>query len=111
MIAKNGTIKYLSIFWRKPLINCEINLQLKQSKNCFLVAGTVANQVPTFTTLSTQDNAKLLEQFKSGFKSTINRNTYQSKKLNQGQNQYLIDPSFEGVNSLFVLSFENENSQ
>ena len=45
---------------------------LTWSKNCFLVAGTTANQVPTFTvtdtklyvpviTLSTQNNAKLLK--------------------------------------------------
>ena len=30
-------------------------------------------------TSSTQDNAKLLQQFKSGFKRTINWNKYQSK--------------------------------
>ena len=51
-----------------PLINCGINLILTCSANCFLVTGTVANQVPTFTItntklyvpvviLSTQDNA------------------------------------------------------
>ena len=54
------------------LINFEINLLLTWSGNSFLVAGTAANQVLTFTitdtklyvpvvTLSTQDNAKLLE--------------------------------------------------
>ena len=32
-----------------------------------------------FVTSSTQDNAKLLEQLKSGFKRTINWNKYQSK--------------------------------
>ena len=31
------------------LINCEINLILTWSANCFLVAGTVVDQVPTFT--------------------------------------------------------------
>ena len=55
-----------------PLTNCEINFQLKWSKDCFLVTATVANEVPTFTitdttlyvpvvTLSTQDNVKLLK--------------------------------------------------
>ena len=29
-------------------------------------------------TLSTQDNAKLLQQLKSGFKKTVNWNKYQS---------------------------------
>ena len=52
-------------------------------------------------TLSTQDNAKLLEQLKSVFKRTINWNKYQSKVASQTQNQYLdhlIDPSFKKVN-------------
>ena len=56
-------------------------------------------------TLSTQDNAKLLEQLKSGFKRAINWNKYQSEPTLKVQNQYLshlIDPSFQGVNrSLF----------
>ena len=121
-------LKYLSNFWRTleiPLINCEISLQLKRSKDCFLIAGTVANQVPTFTktdtklyvpavTLSTQDKVKLLKQLNSGFKRTINWNKYQSKKANQAQNRYLdflINPSFQEVNRLFVLSFENEEDQ
>ena len=74
-----------------PLINCEINLDLNWSKNCIIVVTDVANQVITFSitdtklyvpvvTVSTQDNAKLLEQFfKNGFKRTINWNKYQSK--------------------------------
>ena len=44
-------LNYLSNFWRTlemPLIICEISLQLKWSKNCILVAGTVANQNPSF---------------------------------------------------------------
>ena len=41
-------------------------------------------------TLSTQDNAKLLEQLKSGFKTTINWNQYQPKVSPERQNQYLV---------------------
>ena len=107
------------------LIDYEISLQLKWFANCFLVAGTVAGQVPTFTitdtklyvpvvTLSTQYNAKLLEQLKSGFKRTTNWNKYQSKITPQTQNRYLdflIDLSFQGLNRLFVLSFEDNNVQ
>ena len=40
----------------------------------------------------------------------INWNKYQSKKANQAQNRYLdfsVDLSFQGVNRLFVLSFES----
>ena len=63
-------------------------------------------------TLSTQDNVKLLKQLESGFKGATNWSKYQSKIATQAQNHYLdflIDPSFQGVNMLFVLSFENEN--
>ena len=65
-------------------------------------------------TLSTGDNEKLLEQLKSGFKRTINWNKYQSKVSTERQNQYLdflIDPAFQGVNRLFVLSFENDDDR
>ena len=58
-----------------PRINCEINLISTWSENCFIVVGTVANQVTTFAItntnlyvplvpLSTQDNANLLQQLK-----------------------------------------------
>ena len=62
-------------------------------------------------TLSTNDNAKLLEQLKSGFKRKINYNKYQSKEMMHQQNlylDYLIDPCFREVNRLFVLSSEND---
>ena len=65
--------------------------------------------VPVVTS-STQDNA-MLEQSKSAFKSVINWNKYQSKLPTEIQNQYLdfsFNPSFQGVNRLFVFSFENE---
>ena len=46
---------------------------------------------------------------KSGFKRTINWNKYQSKVTVQERNRYLDvqDTSLQGVNRLFVLSFEN----
>ena len=65
-------------------------------------------------TLSTQDNTKLLQQLKSGFKRIINWNKYESSVKTFAQNRYLnylINPSFQGVNRLFVLSFENENDR
>ena len=68
-----------------PLINCEIELILTCSRDCVIIYTNVDCQNPTFTitetnlyvpivTLSTQDNAKLLPQLKSGFKRTINWN-------------------------------------
>ena len=56
-------------------------------------------------TLSTKDNLELLQQFKSGFKRTINWDKYQSKVTTQIPNpylDYLIDSSFQEVNRLFV---------
>ena len=64
----------------------------------------------SFVTLSTQKNVNLIDQLKSGFKRTIKWNKHQSKVSIQTQNQYLnylIDPNFQGVNRLFVLSFVN----
>ena len=49
-------------------------------------------------TLSAQDNEKLFQQLKTGFKRTVNQNKYQSEATLQTQNQYLnhlIDLSFQ----------------
>ena len=105
-----------------PLINCEFELILNCSANCVIIYADVANQVPSFTitetnlyvpvvTLSTQDNAKLLPQLKSGFKRTISWNKYLSKPELLAQNanlNHLIEPSFQGVNRFFVLAFEDD---
>ena len=40
-------------------------------------------------TISTQDNANLLEELRSGFRRTIIWNKYQSKVSTERQNQYL----------------------
>ena len=119
-------LRHLSNFWRTlemPLINCKVELILPWSANCVIIYTNVNNQVPTFTitetnlyvpvvTLSTQDNAKLLPQLKSGFKRTISWNKYLSKPELSAQNEnlnHLIEPSFQGVNRLFVLAFEHDN--
>ena len=55
-----------------------------------------------------------MHKLKSGFKRTTNRNKYQPKETVQEQNRYLdffIDPSFQGVNIIFVLSFENNGGR
>ena len=105
-----------------PLINCEVELILTWYAVCVTIYTNVANQVPTFTitetnlyvpvvTLSTQDNAKLLPQLKSGFKRTISWNKYLAKPELLAQNanlNHLIEPSFQGVNRLFVLAFEDD---
>ena len=105
-----------------PLINCEVNLILTWSKDWVITnseceakfAITEIKLYVPVVTLSTQDNAKLLQQLKSGFKRMINWNKYESSIKIYAQNRYLnqlINPSFQGVNRLFVLSFENENGR
>ena len=65
------------------------------------------------STLSIQDNAKLLQELKSRFKRTINWNKYKSKATIKKQSQhldYLIGPSFQGVKGLF-LSFADQTKR
>ena len=64
-------------------------------------------------TLSKENDIKLLEQLKSGFKRTIKWNKYRSQMTIQPKNNnlnYLIDPTFMNVNRLFVLSFPRNNN-
>ena len=69
--------------------------------------------VPVFT-LSTKDDNNFLKQLKSGFKRIIKWNKYRSEMTNQTKTKnlnYLIDRTFNKVNRLFVLSFENEEER
>ena len=128
-------LKYLGNFWRSldiPLINCEITFIWY--KECVLVdrahrgPPVAAISSPTdakfeitdcklyvpIVTLSTENDNKLLEQLKSGFRRTIKWNKYMSQISNQNKNNnlnYLIDTTFSNVNRLFVLFFENEDDR
>ena len=121
-------LKYLSNFWRTlemPLINCEVNLILTWSSTCVLIVTNTQNQNATFVktdtklyvpvvTLSTQENTKFFQQLKLGFKRVINWNKYSSKPELLAQNpnlNHLVEPSFQGVNRLFVLAFENDDNR
>ena len=98
-------LKYISNFWKNlemSLINCKINLDLNWSENCIIIATNKAAQATVFSitdeelyvpvvTLSTQDNAKLLEQ---------------SKRINKYLD-FLIAPGFQGAIRVFALPFEN----
>ena len=93
-------LKYLNNFCRTlemPLINGEINLILTWSEDFVISSATEKTKfkiidtklyVP-IVTLSIQDNPKLLQQLKSGFKTTINWKKYQTKVSTEGVNQYL----------------------
>ena len=116
-------LKYVSNFWRTlemPLINFKVNLILTYSSTCVITNSTGAGTFAITDTklyvpvvaLSTQENTKFLQQLKSGFKRVINWNKYLSKPELLAQNQnlnHLIEPSFQGVNRLFVLAFKNDD--
>ena len=89
------------------------------SANCVIPSNAAINQAAALAitdaklyvsvvSLSTQDNAKLLQQLKLDFKRRTNWNKYQSEIEKQAQNpylNYLNDSSFKGINILFVLPF------
>ena len=121
-------LKYLSNFWRTlemSLINREVNFILTWSSTCVLVAAAIQNQAATFeitdtklyvpvVTFSTEEHTKFLQQLKSGFKRVINWNKYLSKPELLAQNpnlNHLVEPSFQGINRLFVLAFENDGDR
>ena len=122
---KMAVPKNVSNFWRTfemLLINCEISLDLTWSEKCVISSAGEKTEFAirdiklyvSVVTLSTKDNTKLLKQLEFGFKRTINWNKYQTKLEQLPQNRYLSwlnDLSFQGVNRLFVLLFENSTDR
>ena len=117
-----------------PFINFEVSLTLTWSKNCVLTDITTTDAqgdnpaiaAPTsaafkikdtklyvpVVTLSAENDNKLLEQLKTGFKRTVKWNKFRSKISNQTRNNnlnYLIYPTFTNINRLFVLLFKSEH--
>ena len=115
-------LKYLSNFFRSlkmPLITCKIHLELEWSKNWVLSNEAGASisiirdtklYVPVVT-LSKKDNKDFIEQQNKGFQRSIYWNEYLIKEYNENapaNNTYKtfnVDPSFQGVNRLFVMEF------
>ena len=65
-------------------------------------------------TLKTKDNTKLSKLLTEGFKRSVYWNEYKvilEKRYNANNNiRILIDPSFQGINRLFVLGYLNDNT-
>ena len=90
------------------LINNEIIFVMTWSATVFAITGT--ELIVPVVIMSTQDNAKLLEELKPGFEKTTKLEIPQSEVLTLAQYLFLkkfIDPSFQGVNRLFVLLFKD----
>ena len=125
-------LKYLSNFFRSLeilLINCKIKLNLTWKKECVLStdddAANAANN-PVFIindtklyvpdiTLSKEDNKDFIDQQNKGFQRSIYWNEYKTKEQNENADnnvfKYInLDPSFQGVNRLFVMAYSRENN-
>ena len=120
-------LKYLSNFFRSlemPLINCKIKLNLPCKKECVLstAAGNavfIINDTKMYVpvvTLSKEDIKDFIEQQNKGFQRSIYWNEYKTKEINENADanvfKYInLDPSFQGVNRLFVMAYNRANSQ
>ena len=102
--------------WSKNCVLADMTARRPQDGNPTIVAPSGAMFKITDTklyvpvvTLSKENDTKLLEQLKTGFKRTIKWNKYSSQITIQPQNNnldYLIDTTYTNVNRLFVLSFQ-----
>ena len=120
-------LKYLSNFFRSlemPLINCKIKLTLTWKKECLLstdadnavfIINDTKMYVPVVT-LSKEDNKDFIEQQNKGFQRSIYWNEYKIKEINENADanvfKYInLDPSFQGVNRLFVTAYNRVDGQ
>ena len=117
-------LKYLTNFFRSlemPLINCKIKLNLTWKKECVLSTDTgnavfIINDTKMYVpviTLSKEDNKGFIEQQNKGFQISIYWNEYKTKEINKNADanvfKYInLDPSFQGVNRLFVMTYNKE---
>ena len=120
-------LKYLSNFFRSlemPLINCKIKLNSTWKKECVLstdagdavfIINDTKMYVPVVT-LSKEDNKDFIEQQNKGFQRSIYWKEYKTKEINQNADanvfKYInLDPSFQGVNRLFVTAYNRVDGQ
>ena len=120
-------LKYLSNFFRSlemPLINCKIKLTLTWKKECVLstdvgdavfIINNTKMYVPVVT-LSKEYNKDFIEQQNKGFQRSIYWNEYKTKEINEDTDanvfRYInLDPSFQGVNRLFVMAYNRVDGQ
>ena len=107
-----------------PLINCKIKLNLKWKKECVLLnqagdAVFIINDTKMYVpvvTLSKEDNKDFIEQQNKGFQRSIYWNEYKTKEINENAYanvfKYInLDPSFQGVNRLFLMAYNRANDE
>ena len=107
-----------------PLINCKIKLSLTWKKDCVLsnqdgAAVFIINDTKMYVpviTLSKEDNKDFIKQQNKGFQRSIYWNEYKTKEIDENADanvfKYInLDPSFQGVNRLFVMAYNRANNQ
>ena len=120
-------LRYLSNFFRSlemPLINCKVKLNLTWKKECVLSTNAgnavfIINDTKLYVpvvTLSKEDNKDFIEQQNKGFQRSIYWNEYKTKEINENADanvfKYInLDPSFQGVNRLFVMAYSRADGQ
>ena len=65
-------------------------------------------------TLSKEDNKDFIEQQNKGFQRSIYWNEYKTKEINEDADVFKyfnLDPSFQGVNRLFVMAYNRVDGQ
>ena len=104
--------------------NCKIKLNLTWKKECVLstdagnavfIINDTKMYVPVVT-LSKEDNKDFIEQQNKGFQRSIYWNEYKTNEINENADanvfKYInLDPSFQGVNRLFVRAYNSANGQ
>ena len=106
------------------LINCKIKLNLTWKKECVLSTGDgeavfIINDTKLYVpvvTLSKEENKDFIEEQNKGFQRSIYWNEYKTKEINEDADanvfKYInLDPSFQGVNRLFVMAYNRANGQ
>ena len=107
-----------------PLINCKIKLDLTWKKECVLSSNDgnavfIINDTKLYVpvvTLSKEDNKDFIEQQNKGFQGSVCWNEYKTKEQEENANannfKYIsLDPSFQGVNRLFVMAYSRVDDQ
>ena len=99
-----------------PLIHCKIKLNLTWKKESVLSTGAGEAVFIINVTLSKEDNKDFIEQQNKGFQRSIYWNEYKTREINEDADanvfKYInLDPSFQGVNRLFVMAYNRVDVQ
>ena len=107
-----------------PLINCKVELKLKQKKYCLFSGGnddananhdniifTIKGAILYIPIVTASDNQKLSKPLSKGFERSVCLNEYKTKSDNKDTTNeftYLLESKFVGVNRLYFQFMQME---